>query len=101
MTEQLTPEQLFNPGLAKVPVCKSEVGYVDGLKGILEYRGIRIEELAKHSTFEETSCLLLKGKLPSAEELNTFDWDLRRHRRLKFKLIEILKCLPEDGHPMD
>ncbi len=101
MAEGKAEKSEVRPGLEGVPVCQSSVGFIDGIVGILEYRGIRIEELAKHSTFEETAYLLLKGKLPTADELNQFDWDLRRHRRAKFQVIDILKCLPEDGHPMD
>ncbi len=93
-------EQSYKPGLENVPVCRSSVGFIDGLKGILEYRSIRVEELAKYSNFEETAYLLLQGKLPNPGELSTFDWGLRHHRRLKFKLIDLIRCLPEDGHPM-
>src|SRR6266446_4996162 len=101
MAEELTLEQLYRPGLEGIPVCYSKIGYIEGIQGILEYRGIRIEELAEHSTFSETSYLLLKGKLPDADEFNQFDWDVRRHRRLRFKLIDVIRCLPEDGHAMD
>ena len=48
----------FVPGLAGVPAAKSTVCFIDGKKGLLSYRGIRIEELAEHSTFEETTYLL-------------------------------------------
>ncbi|HLG20532.1 MAG TPA: citrate synthase [Bdellovibrionota bacterium] len=100
MKDGLSKEDLFSPGLEGIPACHSKVCFIDGTAGILEYRDVRIEELAEHSTFEETSYLLLKGKFPKADEMNQFDWDLRRHRRLKFKLADIIKCLPEDGHPM-
>ena len=89
------------PGLEGVPIMESEVGFIDGQKGILEYRGIPIEELAEKSTYEEVSYLLLWGKLPTREELAKFDHDLRTHRRIKYRLIDLIKCLPETGHPMD
>ena len=92
---------LFSPGLEGIPVCKSGVGFVDGKNGILEYRGIRIEDLAEKSTFEEVTYLLLKAALPNAQELKDFDWELRRHRRAKPKVIDIIRALPSDGHPMN
>jgi len=89
------------PGLEGVPIAESSVSHVDGQAGVLEYRGIHVEQLAEHSTFEETSYLLLTGKLPTKTELEEFKGQLATHRRLKYRIIELLKCLPETGHPMD
>ena len=91
----------FSPGLAGVPAAKSKISYLDGLKGILEYRGIRIEVLAEKSTFFETAHLLLFGKLPNRTELERFTEDLISHRRIKYRITDLMKCLPEGGHPMD
>ncbi len=91
----------FRPGLADVPVAESAVSFIDGKRARLEYRGIAVETLARESSFEETAWLLLKGDLPTQRELAQFDDELRHHRRLKYKLIDLLKCLPETGHPMD
>jgi citrate synthase len=88
------------PGLADVPVAESAISFIDGKRARLEYRGIAVETLARESTFEETCWLLLKGELPTQRELALFDQNLRKHRRLKYKLIDLLKCLPESGHPM-
>jgi citrate synthase len=93
-------EPEFRPGLADVPVAESAVSFIDGKRARLEYRGIAVETLARESTFEETAWLLLKGDLPTQRELADFDRDLRTHRRLKYKLVDLLKCLPESGHPM-
>ena len=90
----------FMPGLAGIPAAKSAISDVDGEKGILEYRGIRIEELCARSSFLETTYLLLFGKLPTQPELNRWVTDVTRHRRIKFRLVDLMKCLP-DGHPMD
>ena len=94
-------EPEYRPGLADVPVAESAISFIDGKRARLEYRGIAVETLAKESSFEETSWLLLKGELPTQKQLATFDSQLRVHRRLKYKLIDLLKCLPESGHPMD
>jgi citrate synthase len=88
-------------GLEGVPIAESAISFVDGAAGRLEYRGIGIDELAEHSTFEETSFLLMFGKLPTPTELAGFKADISNHRRLKFRIVELIKCLPETGHPMD
>ena len=88
-------------GLEGIPIAESGVSFVDGKAGRLEYRGIGIDELAEHSTFEEVSYLLLFGTLPTQSELASFVSKLSTHRRLKFRIVELIKCLPESGHPMD
>lgn len=93
-------EHPYSPGLAGIPAAKSKISYLDGQKGLLEYRGISIEQLAEQSTFIETVYLLLFGKLPSRKELEKFDSDIREHRRIKFRITDLMKCLPESGHPM-
>jgi citrate synthase len=94
-------EPEFRPGLADVPIAESAVSFIDGKRARLEYRGIAVETLARESCFEETAWLLLKGELPTQRELAGFDHELRHHRRIKYKLLELIKCLPETGHPMD
>jgi citrate synthase len=91
----------LRPGLADVPVAESAVSFIDGKRARLEYRGIAVETLARESCFEETAWLLLKGELPSQRQLADFDHQLRHHRRIKYKLKDLIKCLPETGHPMD
>ncbi len=93
-------EQRIAPGLAGVPVAESSICYIDGEQGIIEYRGIPIEQLAENSTFEETAYLLLMGRLPTRAQLDKFKFDLSRHRRLKYKVVDLIKQLPEGGHPM-
>jgi len=91
----------FMPGLAGVPAARSAVSDVDGERGILEYRGITIEELCAKSSFLETAYLLLFGKLPTKAEFTRFEEDVTHHRRIKFRIADLIKCLPEHGHPMD
>jgi citrate synthase len=90
----------LRPGLADVPVAESAVSFIDGKRARLEYRGIAVETLARQSCFEEAAWLLLKGDLPSQRELADFDDQLRHHRRIKYKLKDLIKCLPDSGHPM-
>ncbi len=91
----------YVPGLAGVPAARTSVCYLDGNIGKLQYRGYPIEVLAEHCTFEEVTYLLLFGKLPTRNELAAFDAELKSERRLKFRIIDVLKQLPESGHPMD
>ncbi|QCU89473.1 citrate synthase [Thiomicrorhabdus sediminis] len=90
----------YIPGLAGVPATESKISYIDGQQGLLTYRGFDIQELAEHSTFEETTLLLLFGHLPTADELTTFDKLLRENRRVKYNIREIMKNLPTTTHPM-
>lgn len=90
----------FVPGLAGVVAAKSAIGFINGQEGILRYRGIPIQELAENSTFEEVSYLLLFGELPTADALESFDAELRKLRALPSGLVEILRTLPDGGHPM-
>jgi citrate synthase len=91
----------YKPGLEGIPAAQSSVSYVDGQQGILEYRGISIEELASKSTFLETAYLLIWGELPTQDELIAFKEEIGRHRRIKYRIRDMMKCFPETGHPMD
>jgi citrate synthase len=91
----------YLPGLAGVPATKSNISDIDGDKGLLFYRGYPIEELAEHSTFEETALLLLDGRLPTQRELAVFDDQLRTNRRIKYHIREMMRHLPSTGHPME
>jgi citrate synthase len=91
----------YRAGLEGVPVTQSGISFVDGQKGILEYRGIPIQELAAKSTFLETAYLLIWKELPTQDELEEFEHEIRYHRRLKYRIRDMMKCFPESGHPMD
>lgn len=90
----------IRPGLEDVPIAESAISFIDGQRAKLMYRGIPVEVLARESSFEETTWLLLKGDLPTQKQLADFDDQLRHHRRIKYKLKDLIKCLPEYGHPM-
>jgi citrate synthase len=91
----------YRAGLEGIPAAQSSISYVNGVQGILEYRGIRIEDLAKYSSFIETTYLLIWGELPTPEELEEFEIEVRYHRRIKYHIRDMMKCFPETGHPMD
>jgi citrate synthase len=87
-------------GLTGVYFDRSETTFIDGKKGVLEYRGYNINELAEHSTFEETAYLLIHGKLPTQAELDEFDAELKYARQLPEKIFDVIE-LVKDSHPMD
>jgi citrate synthase len=89
------------PGLEGIPAAESAISFIDGKKGVLEYRGIPVEELAEKSTFLEVSYLLIFGRLPTAREFERFKKDITLHTRLKLKILRMMEYLPEGGHPMD
>ncbi|MCY4359077.1 citrate synthase, partial [Candidatus Synechococcus spongiarum] len=91
----------FQPGLEDVPVAQSAICHIDGTVGSLLYRGYAIEDLVRHSNFLETAHLLIWGELPPVEDLRTFEHDVYTHRRIKFRIRDVMKCFPESGHPMD
>lgn len=91
----------YKPGLEGIPASQSSISYIDGHKGLLEYRGISIGELATNSTFLETTYLLIWGQLPTPTELEDFENEIRGHRRIKYRIRDMMKCFPETGHPMD
>ena len=98
----------YRPGLEGVPAAKSSISYVGiqttdrGEKeGVLEYRSIPIQLLAKQGNFLETAFLLIWGRLPNSQELTEFSDDIYSHRRIKYRIKDMMKCFPETGHPMD
>jgi len=96
-----TSKQILKPGLEGIPVTNSSICDIDGQKGNLLYRGYKIEELAQKSSFLETAFLLIWGELPTVSELKNFEEEVQIHRRLSFRIRDMMKCFPASGHPMD
>jgi citrate synthase len=95
-----TGDVTLDVGFVNTASCTSEITYIDGAEGILRYRGYPIEQLAKQSTFLETSYLLIYGELPSADQLAQFDDKLRRHTLLVEDMKGFFDGFPRDAHPM-
>jgi citrate synthase len=95
-----TGDVTLDVGFVNTASCRSEITYIDGGEGILRYRGYPIEQLAKQSSFLETSYLLIYGELPSADELAEFDDKLRRHTLLVEDMKGFFDGFPRDAHPM-
>lgn len=96
----VTTEPRAVAGLEGVVVAESSISYVDGQAGGLVYRGYAIEELARHSTFEETAKLLLDGRLPGRGELEAFGRRLAAERALDPRTLDAVRAFPEDADPM-
>jgi citrate synthase len=95
------PARMKNIGLRGVTVADTKISHVDGEKGILIYRGYRIEELAQQSTFEETAYLLHHDELPTEKELREFRKSLQEARQVPEFVFEALRKLSQQSHPMD
>lgn len=96
--------QKIERGLENVYVTKSKLGFIDGKKGRLAYCGYPIEQLAKHSTFEETAWLLWNNKLPTRAQLKKFDSQLKQNRALPKLILETLPKVVKKrktAEPMD
>lgn len=101
MATQVCYPRVKNIGLRGIPVADTKISYIDGVKGELQYRGFRIEELAQHSTFEEVAHLLIYEHLPSQTELEAFDTRLREVRAIPAEILDALRVRAKTASPMD
>lgn len=97
---QATGLYTFDPGFTSTASCRSEITFIDGPKGRLLYRGYEIQDLAERSSFEESSYLLLYGKLPSEMQLKNHSTSLTRHSMIHEKLLAFYNGFKSDAHPM-
>src|SRR5687767_11237960 len=87
-------------GLKGVYFDRSPVCFIDGRAGELTFRGYSIHDLAQRSTFEETCYLLLKGELPSRDQLDAFERELKAARTLPSGVFDVIDTV-KTAHPMD
>ena len=90
----------YDPGFMSTASCSSKVTYLDGGKGMLQYRGYPIEQLAEHSSYLEVCFLLLRGRLPSKAELDHFEYEVTHHTMLHEALNRFFFGFRRDAHPM-
>jgi citrate synthase len=90
----------FDPAYMNTVTCNSTISYIDGDKGILEYRGYPIEQLAEKSSFLEVAFLLLWGELPNEKQLATFSKKVMTHSTYHDGLERFIKAFRHDSHPM-
>jgi citrate synthase len=90
----------IDPGYKNSGSCKSEITFLDGELGILRYRGYSIEDLAEQASFLEVSYLLIFGELPTAQQLEQFENDIKKHTLVNEEMKNIIDGFPKTAHPM-
>jgi citrate synthase len=90
----------YDPAFMNTANCRSRITFIDGDKGILEYRGYPIEQLAEHSTYLETAYLIIFGELPTAAQLETWTKDITLHTMLHENIKKLMEGYQYDAHPM-
>ncbi|WP_042381666.1 citrate synthase [Corynebacterium diphtheriae] len=90
----------FDPGYVSTGSTESKITYIDGDNGILRHRGYDIADLAENATFNEVSYLLIKGHLPTVDELHKFNNEIRHHTLLDEDFKSQFNIFPRDAHPM-
>ncbi len=90
----------YDPAFMNTASCKSRITFIDGDKGILEYRGYPIDQLAEKSTYLEVAYLLLKGELPTESELTEFTRDITYHTFINENIKKVIDGFHYNAHPM-
>ena len=90
----------YDPGYTNTAACKSRITFIDGDKGILNYRGYPIEQLAEKSTYLETAFLILEGELPGKKEYDTWAYNVTHHTMVHENIRELVNGFRYDAHPM-
>ena len=101
--EKLRSETGFitmDPGYKNSGSCKSDITFLDGEQGILRYRGYSIEDLAAKANFLEVAYLLVFGELPTKDQLQQFEDDIRKHTLVNEEMKKIVEGFPRTAHPM-
>jgi len=91
-------KEIYSPGLEGVVAGETAISTI---AGGLQYRGYSIEDLAEHATFEEVAYLILRGDLPTSEELEAFKQRLGKAAEVSSNLINILRKIPDNAPMMD
>ncbi len=90
----------YDPAFMNTASCRSAITYIDGDKGILEYRGYPIEQLAERSSYLEVAYLLIHGELPTQAQLDTWTHEVTIHTFVHENVKEFMQGFRYDAHPM-
>jgi citrate synthase len=90
----------YDPAFMNTAACRSAITFIDGDKGILQYRGYPIEQLAEKSTYLETAYLLLHAELPTKTQLDLWMHDVTHHTFINENLKSLLDAFRYNAHPM-
>jgi citrate synthase len=90
----------YDPAFMNTASCKSRITFIDGDKGILEYRGYPIDQLAEHSTYLEVAYLLLCGRLPTESQLKEWTRNITYHTFINESIKKVIDGFHYNAHPM-
>ena len=90
----------YDPAFMNTASCRSSITFIDGDKGILEYRGYPIDQLAERSTYLEVASLLLHGELPTQAELDEWTWNITHHTFINESIKKVMDGFHYNAHPM-
>jgi len=90
----------YDPAFMNTASCKSRITFIDGDRGILEYRGYPIDQLAERSTYLEVAYLLLHGELPTEAELKDWTWNITYHTFINENIKKVIDGFHYNAHPM-
>ena len=90
----------YDPAFMNTASCKSRITFIDGDKGILEYRGYPIDQLAEKSTYLEVAYLLLYGELPNASQLAAWTKNITYHTFINENIKKVIDGFHYNAHPM-
>ncbi len=90
----------YDPAFMNTASTKSRITFIDGDKGILEYRGYPIDVLAENSTYLEVAYLLLHGELPTGAQLKDWTWNITHHTFINESIKKVLDGFHYNAHPM-
>lgn len=90
----------YDPAFMNTASCKSRITFIDGDKGILEYRGYPIDQLAEKSTYLEVAYLLLYGELPNESQLQEWTTNITYHTFINENIKKVIDGFHYDAHPM-
>jgi len=90
----------YDPAFMNTASCRSAITFIDGDKGILEYRGYPIEDIADKASFLEVAYLLNEGEFPNTAQLAKWTDDVRYHTYVHTNVIKFLEGFRYDAHPM-
>ena len=90
----------YDPAFMNTAACRSRITFIDGERGILEYRGYPIEQLAEKSTYLETAYLVIFGELPTEAQLQQWTREITFHTMLHENIKKLMDGYQYDAHPM-
>jgi citrate synthase len=90
----------FDPAFTNTAACESEITYIDGEAGVLEYRGYSIEDLCDNATYLEVAYLLVNGELPTREQLDGWVHEITHHTYVHENVKKFVEGFRHDAHPM-